>query len=323
MNGWTDAQMQIVAQTVQYEIEDSRLAQKVIPEYTLPSSARAVSADTFDEATGRVDDVTQLPLEEGQDPFTLTRAQAEDEDLSSALVTIRRSAQRLAKDHDTRVFKVSIRDPIDNPVPPANFNPVEQVPRVGESGEGMVSATAAAVATLDAAGYRTGYVIVAGQNIYRLLYLRDVGAADLPVVAVRGLLADGPVYRSDVLDGDEALVLSVGAGRIDRAVAVAPVTEFLRVQQESGQEIRQWRLYERFLTRFKETKSVVLLRLTPAAVAAPPAPAPAVAAPAPAPAVAAPAPAVAAPAPAVAAPAPAPRGSRSRAGRPRSNSPAQ
>jgi hypothetical protein len=182
-------------------------------------------------------------------------------------VIIRRSAQRLAKDHDLRVFQVSIRDPINAAAIPANFNAVIPVNRVDDSGEGMISATAEAIAALDSAGYRTGYVMVAGLNIYRLLYSRAVGAADLPIVAVRGLLADGPVYRSDALDDDEALVLSVGAGRIDRAVAVAPVAEFLRVERPPGttDELRQWRLYERFLTRFKESKSVALLRLQPAA----------------------------------------------------------
>jgi hypothetical protein len=271
MDGWTEAQRQTVARTVQHEIEDSRLAQKVIPEYALPGSARAVSADTFDEATGGVDDVTQLALLERQDPFSLTRAQAEDEDLSSALVIIRRSAQRLAKDHDQQVFRVAIRDPINAGAPP-NFNVVVLVKRVDDTGDGMVPATAAAIAALDGAGYRSGYVMIAGLDIYRLLHNRAVGAADLPIVAVRGLLADGPVYRSDVLADDEALILSVGAGRIDRAVSVAPITEFLRVERSSaGDEVRLWRLYERYLTRFKETKSAVLLRLEPAAVGAAPA----------------------------------------------------
>jgi uncharacterized membrane protein YgcG len=128
----------------------------------------------------------------------------------------------------------------------------------------MVGATAAAVATLDGQGYRTGYVMVAGPNLYRLLHTRVVGAADLPVVAVRGLLEGGPVHRSTVLPADEALVLSVGAGRIDRAVAVAPSAEFLRIEAAGGDELRLLRIYERFLTRFKETRSVVLLRLNPA-----------------------------------------------------------
>jgi hypothetical protein len=266
MNGlWTDAQRQLVEQTISDEVEESRLAHKIIPQYTLPSSARAVSADTFDYATGRVDDITQVALDERQQPFTLTRQQAEDDDLSSAVVIIRRATQQLARDHDDRVFRVAIRDPIDAAAPgAANFNPVELVARVDDSGEGMVAATAAAVATLDGQGYRTGYVMVAGQNLYRLLHNRTAGAADLPIVAVRGLLEDGPIHRSTVLPADEALLLSVAAGRIDRAVAVAPLAEFLRIEQAGGEELRLWRLYERFLTRFKETRNAVLLRLSPA-----------------------------------------------------------
>jgi hypothetical protein len=271
MDGWwTDTQRQLVKQTIQQEVEDSRLAHKVIPKYSLSASARAVSAAQFDYGAGRVDDVTQVALEERQEPFRLTRQQAEDDDLSSALVIIRRATQRLARDHDDRVFRVAIRDPINNAAnnPRAagstNFNPVVGVVRVDDSGEGMVAATAAAVATLDGVGYRTGYVMVAGLNLYRLLHNRAVGAADLPIVAVRGLLEGGPVNRSTVLNADEALILSVGAGRIDRAVAVEPSAEFLRIEPAGGEELRLWRLYERFLTRFKETKSAVLLRLNPA-----------------------------------------------------------
>lgn len=274
MNGsWTDAQRQLVEQTIQDEVEDSRLAHKVIPQYTLPSSARAVAADTLDYANGRVDDVRQLTLGEGQQPFSLTRQQAEDENLSSAMVSIRRAAQQLARDHDKQVFRIAIRDAIDkaanNPGNPdsANFNPVEPVARVDDSGEGMVAATAAAIATLDGQGYRTGYVLVVGQNLYRLLHNRATGAADLPVVAVRGLLEDGPVHRSTVLPDDEALLLSVAVGRIDRAVAVGPSAEFLRIEPAGGEELRQWQLYERFRTRFKERRSAVLLRLSPAPAA--------------------------------------------------------
>ena len=120
----------------------------------------------------------------------------------------------------------------------ANFQRVVNIARIMDSatppnltGEGLVAAAAEAVAVLDGDGYRTGYVMAAGIELYRLLHTRAVGAADLPIVAVRGLLGDGPVHRCTVLEPDEALVLSVGAGRIDRAVAVTPVAEFLRVEQ--------------------------------------------------------------------------------------------
>jgi hypothetical protein len=263
MNGqWIDAQWQIVQQTVEDEVEESRLAHKIIPDFPLSPSARAVSADELDYRTGNVDDETQRPLIESQQAFTLTRQQAEDEDLSSAVVVIRRAAQRQARDHDDRVLRVAIRDPIAaaaNPDP--NFQPIVPVRPVNDSGEGMVAATAAAVAALDGDGYRSGYALVAGPNLYRLLHTRAVGAADLPIVAVQGLLEGGPVYRSTVLAVDEALVLSVGSGRIDRAVAVAPSVEFLRIEPGAGAELRLFRTYERFLPRLKERRSAVLLRL--------------------------------------------------------------
>jgi hypothetical protein len=281
MNGWTDVQWKMIEHTVQSEIDDSRLAHNVIPEYSLENSARAVSVETFDYVSGGVDDITQTPLEERQELFRLTRAQAEDEDLSSAQVIVRRAAQRLARGDDERVFTIAIRDAISKAekskaaADAANFQQVVNIARVKDSaappnltGEGLVAAAAEAVAALDGDGYRTGYVMVAGRELYRLLHTRAVGAADLPVVAVRGLLGDGPVHRCTVLASDEALVLSVGAGRIDRAVAISPVAEFLRVEQAAPpadpDELRIWRLYERFITRFKETRSAVLLRLDPA-----------------------------------------------------------
>jgi hypothetical protein len=94
MNGWTEAQWQMIGQTVKDEIDDSRLADIVIPEYSVESSDRAVPADTFDYESGRVDDISQTPLEERQELFSLTRA------------------QRLARDDDTRVFQIAIRDAI-------------------------------------------------------------------------------------------------------------------------------------------------------------------------------------------------------------------
>jgi hypothetical protein len=277
MNGWTDVQMQMFQRAYMDEVDEARLAHKVIPEYSLASSARSVSIDQFDYAPpGIVDDISQISLEERQELFNLTRAQSEDEDLSSAQVIARRAAQQLAREDDIRVFRTAIRDPISNaPRGSVNFQDIVDVQRrpdaSGEpTGDGLPPAVAAAVAALDGDGYRSGYVMVLGPYLYRLLYTRAPGAADLPVVAVRGLLGDGPVHRCTVLDNLEALVLSVGAGRIDRAVAVSPVAEFLRVEQiqvvpppAPSEEIRMWRLYERFITRFKERRSVVLLRLLP------------------------------------------------------------
>lgn len=281
--------MMMFTQAYRDEIDHSRLAHRVIPEFPLPDSARSVAADKYYYDTGAVDDVNQVSLEERQEPFQLTKAQDEDEDLSSAQVIVRRAAQRMARGDDDRVFKVAIRDPIDAGQGQRDYQNLVDVDRLVDvlggasrlNGEGLVAATSTAVFQLDADGYRSGYVMVAGQRMYQLLHTRAVGAADLPIVAVRGLLGDGPVHWSTSLPEEEALVMSVGAGRIDRAVAVSPVAEFLRVEPQAvripivpppaippSDEFRLWRLYGRFVTRFKETRSAVLLRLEPAAPAA-------------------------------------------------------
>jgi len=54
MNGWTDAQMQIAAQTVRHEIEDSRLAHKGDSlVHAVEFRQGRFSTDTFDETAGR------------------------------------------------------------------------------------------------------------------------------------------------------------------------------------------------------------------------------------------------------------------------------
>jgi hypothetical protein len=306
-----ERQRQLVKQMIEDATEDSRLVHKIIPKYPLAASTRAVSADTLDYATGRVDDETQVALKERQQQFILTRQQAEDPNLATALAVIRRAAQQLARDHDRQIFRVTIRDPIDEaarkpPPPDPNFNPIEFIERVDGSGEGIVPAIARAIATLDDQGYRTGYVVVAGLNLYRLLHSRAVGAADLPIVAVRGLLEGGPVHRSTVLPDNELLLMAVSPERIDDAEAVGPSMEFLRIEEAkpavpvavpvavppavpaavanpdadaqaedagdeaAGEELRVFRIYERYRGRFKERRSAIVVRLRAAPEAPPP-----------------------------------------------------
>ena len=54
------------------------------------------------------------------------------------------------------------------------------------------------------------------------MHQRVGGAADLPKKAIEGLLENGPIHRTSVLNGNEALVLSLSGEEIDRAVAVEP-----------------------------------------------------------------------------------------------------
>ncbi len=261
MNGlnWTGEQDALLNGVITEETENTRLAHKIIPEYEISSRARSVSADAFDYVENTVDDETQLAVEEPSEDLVLTKLQVDDEDLARAIVSVRRAVQRLARAHDEAVLTEGIRTPIENNQGAAGFNDVVTI--APPNGDGLVAGTAAAIAALDGAGYREGYVLVAGQGVYTLLHTRVQGAAELPITAVQGLLGGGPVYRSAVLPPEEALVLSIGNGHIDRAVGLPPTLEFLRI--ENNDEYR-FRVYERFRTRFKETLSAVLLRLAAA-----------------------------------------------------------
>ncbi len=64
------------------------------------------------------------------------------------------------------------------------------------------------------------------------------------------------MHRSSVLDKYKGLLLSLGGEPMDRAVAVAPKFEFLRI---GAKEIRECRVFERFVLRLKEKDSVIQL----------------------------------------------------------------
>ncbi|MGY1642011.1 encapsulin [Geodermatophilus sp. SYSU D00703] len=252
---WTEAQWSRIVEAIDSEVENSRLAHKVIPEYTLPHSARTVARNRFDYAAGTIDE-THEGLAQITEDFFLTRLQTEDEDLGNARLRVRRAAQQLARKCDSAVFQSAIRDEIEKNQGVPGFQNRVEIP--APFPDGVVSATSQAVALLDGEGYRSGFVMVAGQGVYTQLHTRANGAADFPRKAVEGLLEEGPVHRSAVLDPGEALILSLSGEEIDRAVAEGPTLEFLRIGRD---ENREFRLYERFLTRFKQTAAAVLLRL--------------------------------------------------------------
>jgi uncharacterized linocin/CFP29 family protein len=252
---WTEAQRSLLLEAIDTEIDNSRLAHKVIAAYTLPPTARSVARNRFDYAAGTIDE-TQEDLAQITEEFFLTKLQTEDEDLGNARFRVRRAAQQLAQKDDRAVFQGAIRDDIEKNQGAVGVHEPIEIP--APFPDGVVAATSRAVAVLDGFGYRSGFVMVAGQDVWTQLHTRASGAADFPLKAVEGLLEEGPVHRSAVLDPGEALILSLSGEEIDRAVAEGPTLEFLRIGRD---ENREFRLYERFLTRFKQTAAAVLLRL--------------------------------------------------------------
>ena len=257
---WTDEQWKMMQSEIKSEIENSRLAHKIISKKKeLPPAERAVSRDNFAYASGTVDE-THDQIGDASEQVVLTKEQTADADLSTAKLIVRRAAQRLARRHDKQVFG-TIRDQIlKGQDQPDQFHPVQQI--VPADGDGLIAAVSNALFLTDDDGYGSGFVMIAGHNVYSTMHLRVPGAADLPRVAIEKLLDSQAIHRSSVLDANEALVLSISGEEIDRAVALEPVLEFQRI---NGKDIRELRLHERFLTRFKQTRSVVLLRMAPKA----------------------------------------------------------
>jgi hypothetical protein len=261
MNGdaWLQAQQAAVEQVITTETEQARLAHRMIPEVTVPEPTRTVSIDRFDYASGTVDDQTQIDIERFERDVTIPKLQTDDPDPTRALVAVRRASQLLTRRHDERVFREELADKIEAAEVAADpeFQRIVAIVAVNKSiGEGVVPAVADAISKLDTEGYRTGYAMVASNSIWTELHRRGPGSVTLPIEAVRALIDEGPVHRSSVLKEGDALLIALGDGRVDRVVAEAPRLAF--VDQTADQ--RHFNLYERFVPRFRETLSVVLLR---------------------------------------------------------------
>jgi uncharacterized linocin/CFP29 family protein len=208
----------------------------------------------------------------------LSKLQAEDADLGAALLLIRRAANRLARAHDAIVFAGqpdASKLPATAPSQPEGVvtaaggqkndglsvtppKPVEVGPPAkGKSyGENLVAKVADALVRLEKAGYIGSYVLVLGQTLFIDANTPSAGSLVLPKDRLEKLLAGGPVHRSSVLPDDQGLLMSLGGEPMDRAVAVAPKFEFLRIENN---ETRVCRVFERFALRLKEKDSVIKL----------------------------------------------------------------
>ncbi len=267
---WTPAQQGLIDATILDEIENSRLAHRVIPGFRLSNeSVGTVSSDTYDYSSGSIDDTDSVRVKELVVNFSLPRRQTENADLTSALTRIRTATQELARRHDAAVFNTAIRDRIYEDQSQSGIHPIIEIEP--EDGNGVIAATGHAIGLLDDKGYRHSYCFIAGRRVYQTLFALTGRMCDFPIEALRkGLLEGGPVHRANVLRPDEALVLSIrvpahGGSPIDRAVAAEPRLVYQGVRDDDHDDPldrRDFRLYERFVTRFKETFSVVLLRMS-------------------------------------------------------------
>jgi uncharacterized linocin/CFP29 family protein len=267
---WLEVHRAAIQQVITDETDQARLAHRLIPQVDVSSSTLTYPEDVFDYAAGQVPDAQrQLDVERFEQQVQITTQQTKEDSPDKALVTIRRQALLATQEHDRRVFRTEIADRIDGAAagarPDLAFQPIVDIVPVAESvGEGVIAAVAAAISQLEDEGYRTGYAMVVSNWLWTELHRLGRGSSTLPIVAVRDLIKDGPVHQTSVLDDGDALLMSVGEGRIDRVVADNPQLEYV----DQDRNTRSFDLFERFVPRFRETRSAVLLRFAPAPAAA-------------------------------------------------------
>jgi uncharacterized linocin/CFP29 family protein len=277
---WDNTQRELVGAVIDEEVNKARLSHNFIDisQPPLAEDARNVRADRYDRTTNLVDDVTTIPLVEISAPLILTPAQTVDKDLSSALLLIRRAANKLARAHDEIIF---VGQPDAGKLPPkatalgltANWGSTnkglfetgnEVVVRADKEavGEALVGAVAEALVKLEDAGYIGSYVLIFGQVLFTYANTPTKGSMVLPSDRMKNLMElpeEHHVHRSSVLEDDTGLLLSLSGQPMDRAVAVKPKFEF---QQIGADNERRCRVFERFALRLKEKDSVVKFRLT-------------------------------------------------------------
>src|SRR5260370_17784753 len=93
---WTPDQWKLMETEIKNEMENSRLAQKIIKKMELPAEARAVSRDAFDYADGTVDE-TYDTISDSDEAVVLSKEQTEDADLNRSKLIIRRPPQHIAR----------------------------------------------------------------------------------------------------------------------------------------------------------------------------------------------------------------------------------
>src|SRR5262249_20143267 len=205
---WTRDNWALVKDVISGEVEKARLCHNFIHPAKQPSlgeNARSVRADRYDRATNTLDDVTYIPLVEVSAPVILTPAQATDKDLASALVLIRRAANRLARAHDEIVFT---GQPKPDKLPPkadklqmwaqwgsnnkglGETDNVEWVTPVKDQtiGEALVGSVAQALVKLEDAGYIGSYVLILGQTLFKEANTPSKGSLVLPSDRMKNLM---------------------------------------------------------------------------------------------------------------------------------------
>jgi uncharacterized linocin/CFP29 family protein len=285
---WTEEQWRRVNQVVHDEAHKTRVAASFLPLFgPLPADAATVATQAVGEpaidyrqrgeAEFRltVDDRQTMGLTTISANVYLRRHQVAQEDLSSALIMFRRSANIIARVEDAIIFNGLAADGKPAGVSGLTIPEIYSV-TTGEAQRGLLDAVnetveipsnspgsalvrpvVEAITRLENDGHLGPFALSLGNLLYGLAYDPEPHSLVLPADRIKPLL-DGPLLRSSTLPPDEGVIVSLAGEPIDLVVASEIATRYLQVTPEPR---HLFRISQRIALRVKQPQAVVTLRL--------------------------------------------------------------
>lgn len=283
---WSQDVWNRIRQAVHGEKLRTEVAAKFLPLYMAMPEAFVVPADTVNDGQPplTVDETKTTELVELLVEFALTRQQYERERQSgvmTAVTLVTAAANKLSQARDLVTFQgeQGLQNPLftSGLVVHQSGSPgtgllnasldADQIIKVPptqdgnqEWGENTFTAVADGYARLQGKGHYGPYYLalntVPHADLFRPVLTNGVQVANtMAIVAdrVKPLVEKG-LYGTGTLPALTGILGSIGGNTMDRAVAVAAVTEF---EQTDGRGRYLFRVYERAALRFKNTKSVI------------------------------------------------------------------
>lgn len=284
---WTEEQWRNVNQVVHDEAFKTRVAASFLPLYG-PLAADVVTVPTQavtkpknqnpmpGEAKHRlvVDDKTTMAIATISANVYLSRHQVAEEDLSSALIMFRRTANIIARVEDALIFNgmTATGEPANNNLTIPEIyrvdtvqaqrgldddkNAVISVPH-NAPGSALVEPVVDAISLLENSGHLGPFALALGNKLYGMAYKPEPKSLVLPADRIKPLL-DGPLLRTSTLPSDQGVIVSLAGEPIELVVASEISTRFLQVTLEPR---HLYRISQRVALRVKEPKAVVTLKL--------------------------------------------------------------
>ena len=293
--GWTEAQWNRVREAVLREWQRVRVRGSFLPTYTnLPPSSQVVPSETV-QPDGSVNDSDTIRIVELSASISLSRQQVQEDDLSDALLLMRRAATALARAEDFVIFNgqesakqraagsrsgltafdysrfpnVDIDDgePVSS-APVTSFlgdvNPgagglffADASPLVfSKPKSSLVTDIATALLALQDDGYTNPNICVLGQGAFLAAQTPNAGSLVLPADRIEPMLGT-KLIRASALDE-----LQMGNRGILLSLAgdamdlVIPVSATPTFTQVNDRGRYAFRVYERFALRVKDPSAV-------------------------------------------------------------------